>query len=69
LGSWDQEDHCSRLALANNLQDPISKNRATRAKKWARVVAQEVQHLLCKHQAQHSNPSSTKKKKKIILLF
>jgi hypothetical protein len=34
----------------------------------AEGVAQEKGHLLCKHEALSSNPSPTKKKKKLLML-
>jgi hypothetical protein len=62
-GGWDGEDHSSRSAQANSLQDPISK--ITTAK-WigSGSVAQVVEHLLCKQEALSSNYSPIKRKKK-----
>jgi hypothetical protein len=59
LGDWDQEDLSWRPALTNGSRDPISK--ITKAK-WTEVVAQAVEHLLCKGKALSSNPSPTKNK-------
>jgi hypothetical protein len=57
LRGWNWEGHSSRLDLANSSQDPISK--ITRAK-WAGGMAQVVEHLLCKCEAQSSNHSTAK---------
>jgi hypothetical protein len=56
LGGWDQEDHGSRPAWANSLQDPISKITKT---KWIGSVAQVVECLLCRCKALSSNPRHT----------
>jgi hypothetical protein len=46
-------------------ETPISK---TTKAKWTGVVAQAVEHLLCKCEALSSNPSPIKKKKGFILM-
>jgi hypothetical protein len=48
LGGWDKEDCSLRPAQAISSQDPISK--ITRAK-CPGDMAQEVKHLICKHEA------------------
>jgi hypothetical protein len=48
LGGSDLKDHSLRPPWANSSRGPISK--ITRAK-WAGVVAQAVEHLLCKCEA------------------
>jgi hypothetical protein len=60
LGGSDQEDFCLKSALANSLQDLISKITRT---KWTGDVAQVVVCLLCNCEVLSSNPSLTKKKK------
>jgi hypothetical protein len=63
LAAWEAEIRGSGPAQTNSSQDLISKrNRA----KWTGGVAQAVERLLCKCTALSSNPSPTKKKKKII---
>jgi hypothetical protein len=59
LGGWHQEDHGSRPAWGNSLQDTISK--ITRAK-WAKAMSHAVESLLCKCKVLSSNPSSTNDK-------
>jgi hypothetical protein len=39
------------------------------SEKWTGSVAQAIEHLLCKHEAQSSNPSSTKQTNKNQLTF
>jgi hypothetical protein len=56
LGGWDREDHGLRSAQANSSWDPLP------PAKWTGGVAQEVEHLVHKHKALSSNPSSTKNK-------
>jgi hypothetical protein len=57
LGGWDQEDHGSRAAQANSLQDTIFKITGA---KWAGDTVHAVNPLLCKHKAWVQNPSPTK---------
>jgi hypothetical protein len=57
LESWDPEDHSSRLARKENMQDSISK--LTKPKQ-TRGVARVVEHLFCEDLS--SNPRSHKKK-------
>jgi hypothetical protein len=64
LGGWDWEDHGSKPALANSLQDHISK--VTRKMNWR--VAQVVQHLLCKSEALISNLNPSLKKRSLQTL-
>jgi hypothetical protein len=65
LRGWNQEDHSSRPEQASSLPYPISK--ITRAK-WVGVVAQMIEHLLCKCEGLRSNLNPTKKMLLIILL-
>jgi hypothetical protein len=59
-GGEDEEDHNSKQAQSNSLQDPTLKistqNRAGR-------LAQVAEYLLGKCEALSSNPSNVKKKK------
>jgi hypothetical protein len=59
--SYLLEDGFSRPVQKNSSRDPISKT--TRAK-WTADVVEEVERLLCKHEAPSSNPSSIKTKQK-----
>jgi hypothetical protein len=61
LGGWDQEDHGSRAAQANSLQDTIFKITGA---KWAGDTVHAVNPLLCKHKAWVQNSTPTKKERK-----
>jgi hypothetical protein len=63
LRGWDQENGGLRAAQENSSQEPHLQNNQA---KWTGGVVQEVEHLLCKHEALSSNSRVTKKKKKIV---
>jgi hypothetical protein len=63
-GGKDQENHSSKSAQGNNLQDPISK---ILTQQRAGGVAQVVKHLPSKHETLSSNLTRVQKNFKILL--